>query len=125
MFNLNECTLGSNQNARIRIQPASPKEIEEIGMLESLITSKKRFIRPGLDMKSSAQKEAMAPKQAAPATRIDKEIPAAQPNEETAPQFWYHTPIEDSTLVSKVAKQALNVQATLPIKDILSISPDI
>ena len=109
------------------------REIEEIGMLESLIAStqkkvdetKKKMVKSGPTTRSSARQEALAPKQPNPAARVTKDVPGIQPSGASAPQFRYHTPIEDATTISRVADQALNASVTLPIKDLLSISPDV
>ena len=109
------------------------REIEEIGMLESLIAStqkkvdetKKRIAKSGPTTRSSARQEALSPKQAYPKASISKEIPATQPSGVPAPQFRYHTPIEDPSLISKVANQALDGSITLRFRDLLSISPDV
>ena len=109
------------------------REIEEIGMLESLIAStqkkvdetKKKMVRSGPTTRSSARQEALAPKQPNPVTRVTKDVPGIQPGGASAPQFRYHTPIEDATTISRIADQALNVSVTLPIRDLLSISPNV
>jgi len=109
------------------------RQIEEIGVLESLIAStqkkvdetKKRITKSGPTTRSSTRQEALAPKQMIPASRISKEVPEIHPSGAPAPQFRYHTPIEDPATISKVANQALNGSITLPIRDLLSISPDV
>ena len=87
--------------------------------------TKKRITRSGPTTRYFTRQEEQAPKQPVPAPRINEE-PGKQPaSAGPAPQFRYHTPIEYSALIAKVAKQALDVQITLPIRDILSISPDV
>ena len=109
------------------------REVEELQMLESLIATtqkkveetKKKITRSGPTTRSFTRQEEQAPKQPVPASRIS-EKPCKQPaSAGPAPQFRYHTPIENSALITKVAEQALDVQITLPIRDILSISPDV
>jgi hypothetical protein len=105
------------------------REVEELQMLESLIATtqkkveetKKKITRSGPTTRSFTRQEEQVPKQPVPTTRTNEKPASAGP----APQFRYHTPIEDSALIAKVAKQALDVQITLPIRDILSISPDV
>ena len=109
------------------------REVEELEMLESLIATtqkrveetKKRIIKSGPTTRSFAHQEEQAPKQSILAPR-NIEKPCKQPaSTGPAPQFRYHTPIKDSALIAKVVKQALDVEITLPIQDILSISPDV
>jgi len=105
------------------------REVEELQMLESLIATtqkkveetKKKITRSGPTTRSFTCQEEQVPKQPVLTTRTNEKPTSASP----APQFRYHTPIEDSALIAKVAKQALDVQITLPIRDILSISPDV
>jgi len=105
------------------------REVEELQMLESLIATtqkkveetKKKITRSGPTMRSFTRQEEQVPKQPVPTTRTNEKPASAGP----APQFRYHTPIKDSALIAKVAKQVLDVQITLPIRDILSISPDV
>ena len=109
------------------------REIEEISMLESLIAStqkkvdetRKKFAKSGPTTRSSTRQEALAPKQPIPSARNSNEGSGTQPTGESAPQFRYHTPIEDSKTIAKVANQVLDGSVTLPIRDLLSISPDV
>ena len=95
------------------------REVEELQMLESLIATtqkkveetKKKITRSGPTMRSFTCQEEQVPKQPVPTTRTNEKPASAGP----APQFQYHTPIEGSALIAKVAKQALDVQITLPI----------
>ena len=113
--------------------PITQREMEEIGMLESLIAStqkkvdetKKRIAKSGPTTRSCTRQEALAPKQASPTQQINKEVSETQQSAAPASQFRYHTPIEDAKTISKVANQTLDVSITLPIRDLLSILPDV
>ena len=109
------------------------REVEELEMLESLIATtqkrveetKKRITKSGPTTRSFTRQEEQAPKQPIPAPRNIEKTCKQPASTGPAPQFRYHTPIEDSALITKVARQALDVEITLPIRDILSISPDV
>jgi len=112
------------------------REVEELEMLESLIATtqkkveetKKKLSRTGPVTRSVARQEEAVPKRVipvAPLAKNNKETLGRQPNRGNAPQFRYHTPIEDAKAITKIANQALDAEITLPIRDILSISPDV
>jgi len=105
-------------------------------MLESLIATtqkkveetKKKLSRTGPVTRSAARQEEAVPKRVipvAPLAKNNEETLGRQPNGGNAPQFRYHTPIEDAKAITKIANQALDAEITLPIRDILSISPDV
>lgn len=98
-------------------------EHQDIRTLENLVANTQKKI-------DNAKKKAEGKKQdkGGIATRSkpqEKEIEKNETHTNTGPQFRYVTPIEDPSLIKKIAQQSLELPITMTTRELLSVSPDI
>lgn len=102
------------------------RKIEEITMLENLMAATQKKID------STQQRMGSQQQNTGPVTRSKKEAkketqnanrPLDQPRPNSDSQFKYSMPIEDPSLVGKVAKKALDNAVTISTRELLFISP--
>ena len=101
------------------------REQEEIQTLENLIASTQKKV-------DKAKKKFEGKKQDKGATTTRSKAQQEKETEKstetptnTGPQFRYVTPIEDPTLIKKIAQQSLDLPITMTTRELLSVSPDI
>jgi hypothetical protein len=102
----------------------SEREREDIRTLENLVASTQKKI-DGAKRRIDGKKQERGGMATRSKPHQEKEPDKTEGHTNVGPQFRYVTPIEDPSLIKKIAQQSLDLPITMTTRELLSVAPDV